>query len=404
MNRKMLLAWILVTFISLPQLAGALGNQNQVELEPMLEVDGELFRRHFSLPSSVVSFDLSVNGKILAVEFVVKEKSGKQCVWVTLWDVETKRLIASKKVDGPHPDILVGNHSPDIQFSGDGSMVLVVTGRRLIALTVPELQVRYTIDPPYYENRQKHPDVFSTATSEGKFMILYNPYLSNVKDPSELHLVDLESGRTHERWEFNRDREVFTLSPNGKLLAAYRNYFDPCHCLSEKLLIHDLNTRKIVKRIKTAKTPQQILFLGNGSRLAVIPSGRWDVKTRKNRIQVWAISTGQLVKELSYKKFGLRGVISASRDGTRLVATTYWENPSDVRKDRSIIRGFVRFLLWDIPSGELLFTSSDLRGARASGRPPFLSRLSANGKRLVAGGEHIVVYEIKERPQIAASD
>ena len=49
------------------------------------------------------AFDLSPDGKTLAVEFGTRELDKRFTDWVALWDVESQRLVATKEVEHDEP-------------------------------------------------------------------------------------------------------------------------------------------------------------------------------------------------------------------------------------------------------------------------------------------------------------
>lgn len=102
--------------------------------------------------------------------------------------------------------------------------------------------------------------------------------------------------------------------------------------------------------------------------------------------------------------------MALSSDGEWLAVADPWHNPADIKADRDVIRGWVRLLVWHVPTGNLIYESDDLgQDYRLHGEDahhlfggPVLVRVSGSGNRLAVGGDLIAVYSIaQEQREIA---
>jgi hypothetical protein len=127
------------------------------------------------------AFDLSPDGKTLAVEFGTQEPDKRITDWVALWDIGSQRLIATKEVEHDEPKQTLSSsfsrdavktklpvpapilwQSKNIRFSPDGRKLLALTGPSSVALRFPELKVLYT-----FEDRVTEENVFTQMFIEG---------------------------------------------------------------------------------------------------------------------------------------------------------------------------------------------------------------------------------------------
>ncbi|MFQ5874393.1 MAG: WD40 repeat domain-containing protein [Dehalococcoidia bacterium] len=389
-----------VPLLLLVMAGSAWAGASEADLQEVYVVQNSEFTGQF--PTGFVrSLDLSPDGKMLAVEFEVWEGEGLAGIWITLWDVDKQCLQTAKRLEGP--DTEVGNYPQygyRVQFTLDGHLLLVLTGPRLVALSLPDLEVSYAIEAPAHED----PGAmfiykFSVAAGTNRVALLYVPH--RVFGTSfDVQVADLENGKLGERWHGAGQASNIALSPDGATVAV-PIVSGLARSGENKCLLFDARSGERIRTITTLYATGDVLFLDEGTQLLTIPQYHEAPEYYPtDTVKVWNVSSGELLSEFGYGKEGMRGVVSASRDGTRLAATTTWSNPSDIRWDRDNIRGFTRFLLWETTSRKQLFVSSDLSGQMqpyVGESSDFLIRLSADGTRLAVGGELISVYSIASK-------
>jgi WD40 repeat protein len=354
----------------------------------------------------VKSFDLSPDGKTVAVEFETYEGEGNRGIWIALWSLnERAELRRFERLEGPGRDILRDNsYQFRVRFGPDGQMLFVLTGPRLVALALPTLEVSYAIEAPVPPGRRgKGPYIhdFSIALEVERIAIHYQSGLYPDPDTLEIQILDSKTGELKVRWSRPGYFASFALSPDGSLLAAASNPIKRGLRVPDKpnAFVFDSSTGKQLRAINTGFMLRHVYFMPDGNRLLTCAGDSGFADDFKNdAIKIWDLQEGKLAQKLSYGEFGIRGQAAISASGTRLVTITEWQNPDDRRQDRDVIRGFARFLIWDLEKPKLEFISAPLQGGIESpvseGR--FLVRLSADGKRLVVGGERISLYSVEQ--------
>lgn len=388
-------------------------------------------------PGGVWSFDLSPDGKTLAVEFGthvpdVGRKYGKFGIWVALWSVDTGRLVAAQEIEDDLPLYIIGQYNKGLpfawyehklRFSGDGRALIVLTGPRLVALSFPELAPMWTLEDPVDLDSDKAQMVFtnfSVSVQAGRVAVLRQYVKGDVKTivgpySFEVLTADLRDGKLLGRWSKAGHSESIALSPDGSLLALAltmserqlsRDGLVPIG--QSNVLVLNADSGEVVRAFNTGPLAGDAQFLASAKRLVTVPydHGSSDPQWYLNgTVKLWNLETGQLDRELSYPKYGVRNSseMALSADGSWLAVADPWHNSADIKSDRDVTRGWVRLLVWHIPTGRLVYESNDL-GANfelQSGLPglfgrPVLVRVSGSGNRLAIGGELIAVYSIDD--------
>lgn len=372
-----------------------------VSLQEIYVVQNTEFSGRFP-HAEVRSFDLSPDGKTVAVEFEVWEGEGLEAIWVALWDVEARRLQSAKRLEGPDREVgRFSQYGYQVRFSRDGSMLFVLTGPRLVALKLPDLEEHYTVEAP--AARDDIPSrlfiyKFSIATPANRLALLY-VYHRVYSATYEVKILDSKNGEVLQRWRGAGQAVNISLSAEGKRVAV-SVVSGVARSDKNNVLIFDVSSGDLVRTLNPQYATGSLQFVGNGNQLATVARYHEVPEYyRTDTIKLWDVATGEVLKKLGYGEHGLRGALSASHNGALLAATAEWSNPSDIRWDRDDIRGFTRFLLWGLPGGKPLFISSDLPREMLSimSEAKFLIRLSADGTRFAVGGELISVYQFAGR-------
>jgi len=368
------------------------------------------FTQHHPL-AGITSFDLSPDGKTLAVEFGTQEPDKTIGAWVAVWDVNQQRLIGAKQVDRDIPYIVW--YRRKIGFSPDGRMLLVLTGPRLVALSFPELKILYAFeDRVLPENAQNQMFIEGFAIAANRLAILRQ--YDNNSDHSyslEVKIVDLDSGRVLARWSKSGYSRSISLSPDGNLLALTIN---PVPWGERNIPAGENNgfivkpdSGEIVRALNLGYAAGDAEFLPGGTELITVPIDHGEAQFYpQDAVKVWNVKTGQVERKLGYPKYGVRGAMSISANGEWAAVTNVWLNPMDLKFDRGPTRGYARLLVWNLASGRLVYDSGNLGreynlgGApidllMGAGPPAVLVRMSASGNRLALGGELISVYSVE---------
>jgi WD40 repeat protein len=397
----------------------------------------EFTEQHHHTPGGITAFDLSPDGKTLAVELATDEPDETYTDWVAVWDVESKRLVATKEVEHDEPKqtlsfsfsrdavrtklpepVPIFWQSKNIRFSPDGRKLLVLTGPSLVVLSFPELKVLYT-----FEDRVTEENIFTQMFIEGFAMAANRlAILEQISHNSDqccalkVILADLDNGKVLGQWGRSGDMsQSIALSPDGKLLALTINpgWDGPKKIATGKynVFIVKPETGETVRSINSGYAAGNAQFIGGGSRLMTVPTN--NMMETSDSVQVWDVDSGKLEQKFSYAKYGLRGGVASSSDGKLLAMAAFWLNPTDVKLDRNSPRGGANLLLWTLTDGKLVYESKKLDQEYDMGgspinmswgflQPPILVRMSAAGDRLAFGGQRISVTAVMQEHEPTA--
>jgi hypothetical protein len=394
-------------------------------------------------PGGVESFDLSPDGKTLAVEFGThvpdaNGKYGKFGVWIALWNVDTQRLVAAQQVEddlpvygeGYNKGLPFAKYEHNLRFSPDGRALIVLTGPRLVALSLPALKplwalVDNPVNPDSGERQMVFTD-FSVSVQADRVAVLREyirgdlpMYNSGRVDVGSLEVIiaSLSDGKVLARWGQPGHSESIALSPEGNLLALVMYPVLPGSAViptgENNVFLLKPNTGEVVSAFNTGYEAGDAKFLPGGEALITVPAdhGAQPQFYPRDVIRIWSVATRQVTRELGYPEYGVRSPsdIAISANGEWLAVADPWHNPTDIRSDRDIIRGWVRLLVWNVPTRKLVHASDDLGPSYAlqSGLPrlfgrPVLVRMAGSGNRLAVGGELISVYSITQEQRATA--
>jgi WD40 repeat protein len=416
MGRNLCYRWIAISAMLLFSLGANAQERSHHLREIFVPQTSEFMQQH---PGVIQSFDLSPDGKTLAVEFGAQEAEGKKVngwlpsdAWVALWDVDGQRLIGATEVDRNVPaGVLWYTHG--IRFSPNGRMLLVLTGPRLVALSFPQLKILYAIeDRVTVENIQNQMFIegFSMAANRLAILEQYD-HNSGHSSSLKMKIADLDTGRVIAQWAKPGLSRSIAFSPDAKLLALTINpapwgYRD-IPAGANNVFIVKPDSGEVVRAFNSGYAVGNVEFVGGDTALMTMPM--YSAFDPRDAAQVWDLKTGGLRQKLGYPKYGLRGGMALSANGELLAVAAIWLNPTDVRLDRDNPRGYARLLLWSLPTGTLEYSSHELGQEYNFGglpmnlswglpSPPVLVRMSASGNRLAVGGGLISVYSVEAAP------
>jgi hypothetical protein len=399
-------------------------------------------------------FDLSPDGKTVAVEFVTQEADKTFGVWVALWDVRTGQLVGEKQVERDIPTVISQPVRPGpsvrfpdpwymegVRFSPDGHMLLVLTGPRLVAVSVPDLKILYAIedrvrqgngtkgtyikdptDPQELQaalredDRTKGEYIEGFAMATDRLAILEQTSheavgLISLQPSLKVLIVALDGGGVLSQWTRPGLSHSIALSPDGKLLALTASPhpwgYGHVRTGENDVFVLDADSGQVVKAFSSGYVPSDAQFLPGGTELVTTPFAA--KKASQATVKVWNLKTGELERQLTYPKYGVRGDTSISANGKWVAATDLWIDPMDLKFDRDNPRGYARLLLWNLSSGKLEYDSGNLGPEYVIGGSPIsmtvgewgpqiLVRMSASGDRLAVGGKIISVRSLEAVP------
>ena len=189
---------VLIMLPSAMRLAQAEGAQ--VEVKEVYEVQLSEFTERFTFPE-VKSFDLSPDGKTLAVEFYVGDRGKSVGIWIVLWDVDAGRMVSSKRLEvRSRRDIgYLPRFGFGIRFSYDEKMFLVLTGPQLVGLSFPDLEIQYTIEPLRGHRREMFITHFAMASQARRIAVVHHALR---KGPAihDARILNVDTGETIQGW------------------------------------------------------------------------------------------------------------------------------------------------------------------------------------------------------------
>jgi WD40 repeat protein len=384
---------------------GASSQQQTYRLREIFVPQTSEFTQHH--PGAVNSFDLSPDGKTLAVEFGTQEPDKTKGKWVALWDVDRQRLIGTQQVDQNIPPIVW--YTTKIRFSPDGRMLVVLTGPHLVALSFPELKILYAVEDrvlPENAEQQMFIEGFSIVSNRLAILQQYN-HNSDHDSSLEVKIADLDSARLLASWTRPGMSRSIALSPDASLLALAINPVPfgvrNIPAGENNVFLIKSDSGQVVRAFNSGSSVSNAEFVGGKTVMTVPDSTAFE---SQDAVKVWDINTGRMEEKLGYAKYGLRGDTSISADGRLLAVAAIWLNPEDVRFDRDNPRGGARLLLWSLPSAKLAYRSEKLGWKYDLGESPImvgdswlvLVRMSESGSRVAVGGALISVYSLESAP------
>jgi len=366
----------------------------------------EFTERH---PGVTNSFDLSPDGKKLAVEFGTQEPDKTIGAWVAVWDVDTERLIAATQVDQKIPNLMWYRH--EVRFSPDGRVLLVLTGPSVVALSSSELKILYTLeDRVLPENAQKEMLIEGFSVAVNRLAVLKQYDHNSGHAPSlEVEIANLESGNVIADWIKPGLSHSIALSSDASLLALTMNPgpwgVRNIPLGADNIFVVKTDSGDVVRAFNSGSAAGNAEFVGGSTALITMPI--YSDFEPGDKATLWNVKTGHFNQTVGYPKYGLRGGMSTSANGELLAVAAFWLNPADVRLDRDNPRGGARLLLWTLPKGKLIYESEKLGQEYDLGRlpmslswgfmtPPVLVRMSASGDRLAFGGQLISVNSVEK--------
>ena len=197
--------------------ASSSGNQPSVEREELLSVGPGDLPGHFP---SVLAFDVSPDGRTLAVEFIAADEQGKQILQIGEWNLSAELRKTIVTVEGP-AKLLMSNpqFQYDLRFSPDGLDLVALTGTRLVILNAKTLTSSREIGLPSEAVPQPQfsgvLDRFGISGDGSKLAVISRGVGPTCGDRSAFRLFDLKSGELLSNWHFHGCTAGVSLSQNG---------------------------------------------------------------------------------------------------------------------------------------------------------------------------------------------
>lgn len=347
----------------------------------------------------VESFAVSPDGKKIAIEFQVPEGNGVLSQWITLWDTEKLTLETSRRLEEARPagewSVQFGH---DVRYLTDGTALIVLTGPRVLLLSADNLTVLHDF-PPSIPIDKDSGEVFvyklSLCDSLARVALLRIPHRV-FGETFSVMIYSAKDGEVIDQWNgegqatdiaFSSDCKLVAVSTTGRLARSSEN----------SVHVYQTDTSQPGGTFSTEHAVGDMHFVRSTNTLATIARHHMAPDFYKSDVvRFWQVLKGELVREYEYPKYGLRGNLDFSGDGRLMAVVTEWDKPSDVKRDWGNVRGFARFLTWDLVRNRIIYISEDLKGGIAwhYGEGKYLVRFSGDGKTLAVGGQVITLFRV----------
>jgi hypothetical protein len=316
------------------------------------------------------AFDVSPDGRTLAVEFSAMEADKTWAIWVGNWDIASRKPLAQQRLEGPTvwSEILpTVQYQFNLRFMPDGQKLAAQTGRRIKVLDGVKLIPLYSISAPDTNPPPKQGIAirrFETS-GDGKLIAVLFSAAKSPCEPTSVGLFDTQTGKTVAEWTLPQAcPHSISLSPDGSktLLAGLTLYGSP------EVLLANSRTGQILRSFDkegvSASSNSHVgtaEFLGNDR---FIDSFQVDMNTPddlpNSTLNIRNLESGEVLQRLSYSVYGVRGAVAlATRAPVVAVLGFGPVKPKDVLRDNDV-RGFKRLLLFRLSDKEPFYVSPDI--------------------------------------------
>jgi hypothetical protein len=277
--------------------------------------------------------DISPDNAKVAVVFEVPESRSSTGIWVGIWDLATKQLVRSGRIDrfGYPAD---PQFSRLIRFACSGRLLIVQTGPKVLGLDSETLAPLFSVGPTAIIPRPDYGEVirsFDVAANGSRLAVLtVGIYEHNELGQLRVQVIDLPSGRGLAEWAVQGRSQHISLSPDGNKLVIDRigaaRAFSLIDSISGKLLRTFLSGWPMGSG--------DAIFL-DGERIAAIPAMGTDEDGRffGNGVKLFSADTGNLVEEIQCPKFGSTATLAAATRRPILASINAYQTPKEVRSD-----------------------------------------------------------------------
>lgn len=353
--------------------------------------------------SQIKAYDLSADGGTLAVLLETHrgfDDSGKS-IWLVLWDVSTLQIQRSTRLEPPDPE--TRSHAQyrfQIRLSPGTRRIFALTGSRLLSIDLESLETLYAFEAPAIPGKIMESRLirhFSVSDDGSRLAVEYSHGWP--QRPIEIEIADATDGRV-----LSTKRVPWlahpVLSPDGRRMAFMQNPYDKRGFLQDgpNVFLQDVETQEIITELTTGVLNTNIQFV-SADVLATLGGSFFSKDYSKDRIRFWDLSSGKIMQEFDYGKYGVRGAMAPSKNGQVLASVVHWSSKWNSRLDTDIFPSWTRLVLWDMQSGKRIWVSKN--GPKGSAATSWEQvRVSADGTRLAVGpensfGYHIWVYSIE---------
>jgi hypothetical protein len=277
--------------------------------------------------------DISPDNAKAAVVFEVPESRSSTGIWVGVWDLATKQLARSGRIDRfdypANPQF-----TRLIRFACSGRLLIVQTGPKVLGLDSETLAPLFSVGPSAIIPRPDYGAVirsFDVAADGSRLAVLTAAiYKHNEQGQLRVQVIDLPSGHGVAEWAVQGRSQHLSLSPEGNTVVldglGTARAFSLFESVSGKLLRTFLSGWPMGSG--------KVVFL-DSERIAAIPAIGSDENGRffGNGIKLFSADTGNLVEEIQCQRFGSTATLAVATRRPILASVNAYQTPKEVLSD-----------------------------------------------------------------------
>ena len=379
----------------------------------------------YSLPSNSTSADISPDERLVAAVQLHGDSTGDPAKIMTtdsvqLWDFQQARLVGQtvlRKETRDRSNTPTYARSEYIRYSADGLIIAAYIDHTIYvfqASNLREIRRIQTSGPPQVTHTYKTksgPQSYTVTSSVAAFEL--SPvtheaavvWVRGIEEDSWIDIVNLDSGeetvwspRERGFGVWNPTAVAWT-SDGNQLVVAIPNQFPCNHPGSEPdVFVVQPLTGEIQNEFTTGLLVGDIAVTPDGRVLAVDKDCIGLFANHHPPLRVFDLGTGKMLKEVYGRGSGVRYVVSASQDGSRVAAYTSILKPRFDWLDMAAygVTADPTFSVWNLKNYEGLVTSQRLSLSEGMTGPIHIQgsvpmRISPKGRFLVQGTN---IYEL----------
>lgn len=354
-------------------------------------------------------FDVAIapNDRQIAVDAVVvsgqstDSRERKAAEEIQIWDWQSGKL-NSRKVLNEETFLRFPNVAADgrfVRYSDSGSRLIVCRGDgHLLLMDAGSLNVLRDIDmekskwPASMRASNAHSFVrdMEVDAHAHRAAVLLSWGLS---DGGELRAYDLASGKLIHEWTIPAGTRfspygAISMDPEGNRVALGLEPFLPGERTlrpdENNVVIYEVSSGRVLNSINTGYLTGTVHLSADGTLLTVSADYSHPDRSAKDTLKFWDVQTGKLIREIANSPEGIHYSLQASENGSVAVAYTGLEKTKGFL-ERVNVTVYQRLRMWDLATGKVLATTSDLLPIVQDGAPHF---------HVSPKGDVIVIYPI----------
>ena len=329
---------------------GAGFNDERNHAVPVIAIAGSDLPGNFN-GIEAEGIDISPDNTKAAVVFEAGEGHNTS-IWVGIWDLATKKLLSSARIDGPKSaaDISDPQFVRIVRFASDGRTLAIQTGPRVCVVDVPSLTQRFSVEPSKIVPSPGNEVIrsFDISQDSKRLAVL----TSGIYAPDEDSLVvvrifDVDTRHQLAEWQTaGRSRHV-SLSPDGSRVVideTGRTRFSVLDSMSGRILREFDSGWQM--GVGTA------IFV-DSDRIATVPEIGTDGKGRffGNSLKIFSVATGRQAQEIKCGQFGSTASLASATRQPLLVSVNAYVSPREAMSDTAIRKSKPALVLFRLPDG-----------------------------------------------------